>query len=63
MAKENVAFDRVYRHSVCKEIGIQVDRTIKFTNQQSQLKHPPYFKRIKYFDNDQYKTYILKPTI
>ena len=32
-AKENMAFDRVYSHSVYKELSIQVDQTIKFTHQ------------------------------
>ena len=32
-AKENMSIDRVYSHSVHKELGIQVDQTIKFTHQ------------------------------
>jgi hypothetical protein len=36
-AKENMAFDRVYSHSVLKGLGIQANQTTKFTHQQSQL--------------------------
>ncbi len=51
-AKENVALDRVYCYSVHKELGIQVDQTIKFTNQQSQLKYPAHLQRIKFYDRE-----------
>jgi hypothetical protein len=57
-AKENMAFDRVYRHSVHKELGIQVDQTIKFTHQQSQLKYPAYLRRIKFYNREKDKTFI-----
>jgi len=57
-AKENMAFDRVYIHSVHKELGIQVDQTIKFTHQQSQLKYPAHLRRIKFYDREKDKTFI-----
>jgi hypothetical protein len=54
-----MAFDRVYSHPVHKELGIQVDQTIKFTHQQSQLKCPAHLWRIKFYDKEKDKTFIL----
>jgi hypothetical protein len=53
-----MAFDRVYSHSVYKELGVQVDQTIKFTHQQSQLKYPTQLRRIKFYDREKDKTFI-----
>jgi transposase len=41
-----------------KELGIQVDQTIKFTHQQSQLKYPAHLRRIKFYDREKDKTFI-----
>ena len=57
-AKENMAFDRVYSHCVHKELGIQVDQTIKFTDQQSQIKYPGHLRRIKFHNQEKDKTFI-----
>jgi len=57
-AKENMAFDRVYSHSAKKEVGIQVDQTIKFTQPQSQAKYPSHLRRIKFHDLEKNKTFI-----
>jgi transposase len=57
-AKENMAFDRVYSHSAKKEVGIQVDQTIKFTHPQSQAKYPSHLRRIKFHDLEKNKTFI-----
>jgi transposase len=57
-AKENMAFDRVYSHTAKKEVGIQVDQTIKFTHQQSQAKYPSHLRRIKFHDLEKNKTFI-----
>jgi transposase len=57
-AKENMAFDRVYSHSAKKEVGIQVDQTIKFTLPQSQAKYPSHLRRIKFHDLKKNKTFI-----
>jgi hypothetical protein len=53
-----MAFDRVYSHSVRKELGIQVDQTIKFTHQQSQIKYPGHLRRIKFHNREKDKTFI-----
>ena len=57
-AKENMAFDRVYSHSAKKEVGIQVDQTIKFTHPQSHAKYPSHLRRIKFYDLEKNKTFI-----
>jgi transposase len=56
--KENMAFNRVYSHASDNQLGIQVDQTIKFTNQQSQLKYPAHLRRIKFYDREKDKTFI-----
>lgn len=59
--KRNVSCKRLYSHSVSqkdKELGIRCDQTIRFTGEASRGGYPSNLRRIKFYDQETYKTYI-----
>ncbi len=57
-AKNNLAFVRVYSHSIDKTSGLRCDQTIRLKNFYASAEYPDYLRRIKYYDKEQNKTFV-----
>lgn len=57
-AKTNFKFKRIYSAKTNKEQGILVDQTIKLVNYYPSKQYPEKFRRIKYYDTENDKTFI-----
>jgi hypothetical protein len=57
-AKDNLAFQRVYSHSVDKATGLRCDQTIKLKNYYPGKNYPNYLRRIKYYDKEHDQEYV-----
>ena len=57
-AKNNLAFVRVYSHSIDKTSGLRCDQTIRLKNFYASTEYPDYLRRIKYYDKEQNRTYV-----
>lgn len=57
-AKTNLAFERIYSKKVEKEDGLRCDQTIKLTTYKSNKSYPEKLRRVKYYDQEQGKTYV-----
>jgi hypothetical protein len=57
-AKRNLACQRIYSKKVDKTLGLRCDQTIKLTTYYSSKAYPEQLRRVKYYDNEQQKTYV-----
>lgn len=57
-AKKNLAFERVYSHSVDKACGLGCDQTIRLKNFYASTEYPDHLRRIKYYDKEQNRTFV-----
>lgn len=57
-AKKNIAFVRVYSHTVDKSTGLRCDQTIRLKNYYASAEYPEYLRRIKYYDKEHNKTLV-----
>lgn len=57
-AKDNLAFVRVYSHTVDKSAGILCDQTIRLKNHYASKDYPKHLRRIKYHDKELGKTFV-----
>jgi len=57
-AKKNLAFVRVYSHSIDKTSGLRCDQTIRLKNFYASTEYPDYLRRIKYYDKEQNRTFV-----
>ena len=57
-AKKNLAFIRVYSHTVDKSTGLRCDQTIRLKNYYAAAEYPEYLRRIKYYDKEQNRTLV-----
>lgn len=56
--KKNLAFERVYSHSVDKACGLRCDQTIRLKNFYASTEYPDHLRRIKYYDKEQNRTFV-----
>ena len=56
--KINLAFARMYSRKVDRARGIRCDQTIKLTTYKSSQAYPAKLRRVKYYDQEQEKTYV-----
>ncbi len=57
-AKENLVFNRLYSAIVDKAKGIVCDQTITLKGNKSQKQYPEKLRRIKFYDQEQGKTFV-----
>lgn len=57
-AKRNNRVRRIYSAEVNKEAGVLYDQEIKLTGYNSYKSYPEKFRRIKFYDNEQNRTFI-----
>jgi len=57
-AKKNLAFERVYSHSVDKACELRCDQTIRLKNFYASTEYPDHLRRIKYYDKEQNRTFV-----
>ncbi|MEM1326112.1 MAG: IS4 family transposase [Bacteroidota bacterium] len=57
-AKANLAFRRLYSHSVDKSTGLRCDQTIRLAGHYSKKYYPKHLRRIKYYDQKHQKHYV-----
>lgn len=57
-AKDNMAFVRVYSHPVDKSCGLKCDQTIRLKNYYAAKDYPAHFRRIKFYDKEQKRTFV-----
>lgn len=57
-AKDNMAFARVYSHPVDKSFGLKCDQTIRLKNYYAAKDYPAHFRRIKFYDKEQNRTFV-----
>jgi Domain of unknown function (DUF4372)/Transposase DDE domain len=57
-AKSNLACSHVCSRKVEKEHGLRCDQTIKLTIYKSRKAYPTSLRRVKYYDDEQDKTYV-----
>lgn len=57
-AKTNLAFVRMYSHQVDPSLGLRCDQTIKLTTPKTRKAYPEKLRRVKYYDEEQEKTYV-----
>jgi IS4 transposase len=57
-AKKNLAFVRVYSHTIDKTSGLRCDQTIRLKNFYVSTEYPDYLRRIKYYDKEQNRTFV-----
>lgn len=57
-AKKNIAFVRVYSHTVNKSTGLRCDQTIRLKNYYSSAEYPEYLRLIKYYVKEHNKTLV-----
>jgi len=58
-AKSNMKFRRVYSNKIDKSTGLICDQTIVFTNYYSVKYYPDKIRRIKYFNAEKNKKFVL----
>lgn len=56
--KDNLAFVRVYSHPVDKSSGLRCDQTIRLKNYYASKDYPEHFRRIKFYDKEQDRTFV-----
>jgi transposase len=56
--KDNLAFVRVYSHPVDKSSGMRCDQTIRLKNYYASKDYPEHFRRIKFYDKEQDRTFV-----
>ncbi|MCB9308162.1 MAG: IS4 family transposase [Lewinellaceae bacterium] len=56
--KDNLAFVRVYSHPVDKSSGLRCDQTIRLKNYYASQDYPEHFRRIKFYDKEQDRTFV-----
>lgn len=56
--KANMAFVRVYSHPVDKSCGLRCDQTIRLKNHYASKDYPAHFRRIKFYDKEQDRTFV-----
>jgi hypothetical protein len=57
-AKKNLAFVRVYSHTVDKSTGLRCDQTVRLKNYYASTEYPQHLRRIKYYDREQNRTIV-----
>jgi transposase len=57
-AKKNLAFVRVYSHTVDKSTGLRCDQTVRLKNYYASTEYPQHLRRIKYYDQEQNRTIV-----
>ncbi len=57
-AKDKMAFVRVYSHPVDKSCGLKCDQTIRLKNYYAAKDYPAHFRRIKFYDKEQNRTFV-----
>ena len=57
-AKKNLAFVRVYSHTVDKSNGLRCDQTVRLKNYYASTEYPQHLRRIKYYDQEQNRTIV-----
>ena len=57
-AKSNLAFQRMYSCKIEKTLGVQCDQIIRLTTHYSRKAYPEKLRRVKYYDQEQRKTYV-----
>lgn len=57
-AKSNLAFHRIYSCQVDKTLGVRCDQVIRLTTHYSGKAYPDKLRRVKYYDQEQRKTYV-----
>ena len=57
-SKINLAFARMYSKKVDRSLGVRCDQTIKLTTYKSSQAYPQKLRRVKYYDQEQEKTYV-----
>jgi hypothetical protein len=57
-AKKNLAFVRIYSHTVDKSTGLRCDQTIRLKNFYAAAEYPEHLRRIKYYDKEQDRTLV-----
>ena len=57
-AKTNLAFQRMYSCRINKTLGVRCDQIVKLTTQSSRKAYPEKLRRVKYYDQEQGKTYV-----
>lgn len=57
-AKTNLAFVRRYSRQVDPSLGLRCDQTIKLTTPKTSKAYPEKLRRVKYYDEEQEKTYV-----
>jgi hypothetical protein len=53
-----MAFVRVYSHPVDKSCGLKCDQTIRLKNYYAAKDYPAHFRRIKFYDKEQKRTFV-----
>lgn len=57
-AKTNLVFAHLESSKVAKERGLRCDQTIKLITYKSRKSYPEKLRRVKYYDQEQRKTYV-----